>query len=140
MILVVPAVSALHGQISGCEEPMTIYPPNMQRLPLTVSQRLTTKARFRSVAIQIASKQVTNYSDKDEDVIVIASSKVQEHFKRVKEFPNLFLKTMPTELPPLREVNHGVNPKPKLVCLPTWRPSANKFGQQINNKFNAEVE
>ena len=61
---------------------------------------------------------MTDYSDADEDAIVIASSKVVEQFNPVKEFPNLCAKTMPTELPPLRNTNYGIDPKPGSEWLP----------------------
>ena len=67
-------------------------------------------------------------------------SKVEEQFNPVKEFPNLFLKTIPTKLLPLRNVKHGIDPKGGSGWLPTWRPSANKLSSQINDKLNAEVE
>ena len=47
---------------------------------------------------------------------------------------------MPTELSLLRNVNHCVNPKPGSEWLPTCRLSDHKFGQQINNKLNAEIK
>ena len=83
----------------------------MQRFALTVWQGPRTQARFQSAAIKITCEEVTDYSDKDEDSIVTASSKVEAQFNPVKEFLNLFLKTLPTELPPLRNVNHRIDPK-----------------------------
>ena len=67
-------------------------------------------------------------------------SKVEEQFNVVKELPNLFPKTTPTELPPLRNMNHCIDPKPGSELLPTVRPSALKFDQQINDKLNAEIK
>ena len=58
----------------------------------------------------------------------------------MNEFHNLFPKNIPTELPPLREMNHCINPAPGSEWLPTWRTSAHKFGQQIDNNLNAQVE
>ena len=49
----------------------------------------------------------------DEDAIVIGSSKVEEQFNSAKEFPNLFLKTLPIELSLLRNVNHTIDSKPE---------------------------
>ena len=112
----------------------------MQWFPLTVWQRPRTQASFRSAAIKIIYEEVTNYSDKDEDPIIIASSKVKEQFNSVKQFPNLFPKTIPAELPPLKNVNHHIDPKPGSEWLPTWRLSAHKFGQQIDDKLNAEMK
>ena len=140
MILAEPAPSAANAQISASKEPVTIQPPNMQRCPLTVWQRPRTQANFRSAAIKITCKEVINYSDADEDAIVIALSKVEEQLNQVKEIPNLFPKTLPTELPPLRNVNHSIYLKPGSEWLPTCRPSANTFGQQINDKLNAEIK
>ena len=91
-------------------------------------QRPWTQASLQSAAIKITCKEVTNYSDKDEDAILKASSKTEEQFKPVKEFPNLFPKTIPTKLLPLKNVNNRIDPKPGLVCLSTWRLSAHKFG------------
>ena len=112
MILVEPELSATNAQISASEEPITMQPPNMQRFPLTVWQRCRPQARLQSEGIKITSEEVTDYSDEDEDTIVIAWSKVEEQFNSVKEFPNLFPKTIPTKLPPLRDVNHCIDPKP----------------------------
>ena len=84
----------------------------MQPFPLTVWQRPRTQARFQSAAINITCEEATDYSDEDEHAIVIALSKVEEQFNPVKEFPNLFPKTIPTELLPLRNVNYCIDPKP----------------------------
>ena len=140
MILGELALSAMNAQISASKEPVTIEPPNMQQFPLTVKQRPRIQASFWSAAIKMTCKEVIDYSDKDEDAIVIALSTVEEQFNPVKEFPNLFLITIPTELPPLRNVNYYINPKPGSDWLTTPEPSAHKFGQQIKNKLNAERE
>ena len=91
----------------------------MQLFPLTVWQKPRTQASFRSAAIKITCEEVTIYSDKDKDAIAIASSKVEEQFNLVKEFPNLFPKTIPTELPPLRILNYRIDPKLGSEWLPT---------------------
>ena len=140
MIFVEPALSAVNAQISASKEPDTIQPPNMQQFALTMWQRSRTQASFRSAATKLTYEEVTDHNDEDEDAIVIASSKVKERFYPVEKFPNLFSKTIPTELPPLRIVNHRIDPKPGSEWLPSWRPSANKFGQQINDKHNAEIK
>ena len=46
----------------------------------------------------ITCEKVTDYSDENKDAIIIALCKVEELYKTVKEFPNLFPKTIPTEL------------------------------------------
>jgi hypothetical protein len=128
MILGEPALSSVKALIPATKEAVTIQPPNMQRFPLTVWQRKRPQAGFRSAAIQITCEEVTDYSDEEEDAIVIASSKVEEQFNPVKEFPNLFPKTIPTELPPLREVNHRIDPIPWIgmvtylatICTQVW--------------------
>ena len=140
MILGEPAPSAGKAQISASKEPVSIQPPNMQRFPLTLWQRPRTQGSFCSVAIKITCEEVTDHSGKDVDAIVIALSKVEEQFNPVKEFANLFPKTILTELPPLRNVNHHIDPMPGSACLSTWRLSAHKFGQQINYKLNAEIK
>ena len=140
MILGEPALSIVNAQISASKEPVTMQPPNILRFPLTVWPRLRTQACFRSAAIKITCEEVKDYSDKDEDTIVIASSKVEEQFDPVKEFPNLFPKTIPIERPPLRNMNHRIDPKPGSEWLTTCRPAGTKFGQQINNKLNAEIK
>ena len=48
--------------------------------------------------------------------------------------------TIPPELRLLRNVNHRIDPKPGSQFLPTWRPSAHKFSQQINDKLNAAIK
>ena len=77
--------------------------------------------------MKITSKEVTVYRDEDENASVIVLPKVEEQFNPVKQFPNLFPKTMQTELPLLRNVNHLIDPKPRSEWLPTYRPSAYKF-------------
>ena len=52
----------------------------MQQFPLTMWQRLRTQASFQSAAIEITWEEVIDYSNKDEDAIVIASSKIEEQF------------------------------------------------------------
>ena len=140
MILEGPGLSAAKAQISASKEPNTMQPPNMQQFLLTVWQRLRTQGSCRSADIKITCKEVTDYYDEDEGAIVIATSKVEEQFNLLKQFPNLFLTIMPTELPPLRNVNQRIDPKPGSEWLPTWRPSAHKFGLQINDKLSAEIQ
>ena len=72
----------------------------------------TTQASFESAAIKITCEEVTDYSDKDEEDVIIASSEVEEQFNPVKQFPNLFPKTLPIELPPLRNMSYCIDPKP----------------------------
>ena len=84
------ALSTANAQMSASKEPVTIQPANMQWFPPTMWQRPRTEASFRSAAIKITCKEVTDYSDEDEDAIIIASSKVEEQYNSVKEFPNLF--------------------------------------------------
>ena len=112
----------------------------MQRYPMTVWQTPRTQASFHTAAIKITCAEVTDCSDKIKFVIVIALPKVEEEFNPVKEFPNLFSKTIPTKLLPLRNVNHHIDPKPGSEWLPAWRPSAPKVGQHINDKLNAEIK
>ena len=91
-------------------------------------QRPRIQASFRSAAIKIACEGVTAYRDEDGDSIVIASFKVVEQFNPVKDFYNLFPKTILTEIPPLREVNNHLDPKLESQWLPVWRLSGYKFG------------
>ena len=119
MILGEPALSAVKEQISASKDPVTIQPLNMQWFPLTVWQRPRTQVRFRSEAIKFTCEQVTDYSDEDADTIVIAQPKVARQFNPVIEFPNQFLKTITTELPPQRNVNHHIDPMPGSACLST---------------------
>ena len=106
-----PALSTTNVHISTSKELVSIQAPNMQRFPLTVWQRPQTQASFQWAAIKITCEEVTDYSDKDENIIVIASCKVEEQFNPVKKFPNLFPKTIPPELPTLRNANHHIDPK-----------------------------
>ena len=130
----------MNAQISAPKEPVTLQLPNMQRFPLTMWQRPRTQASNRLASIKMICEEVIDYCDADEDAIVIDLSKVAEQCNPVKEFPKLFPKTTPTELPPLRNVNHHINPQAGSEWLPTWRPSAHKFCQQLNNKPNAEIK
>ena len=112
----------------------------MQQFLLTVWRRARIQASFRSTAIKITYEEVRDYSGEDEGVFVIASSKVEQQFDLVKECYNRFSKTIPIELPALREVKHHMYPKPGSEWLPTWRPLAHMFKQQIDNKLNTEAE
>ena len=69
--------------------------------------------------MKITCEEVTDYSEKDEDAIVIATSNVEEQFNSVKEVRNLFPNTISTELPPLKNVNYRIDPKPGPEWLPT---------------------
>ena len=122
IILVELARSAAKVQISASTEPITIQPYNIERFPLTVWQRPRTQDSYRSAAIEITYIEVTNYSDEDADALIIALSKVEEQFNQVMECRNLFPKTIPSELPSLRNGNHRIDPKPESEWLPTWRP------------------
>ena len=113
MIYGEPALSASYAQISASKEPVTTQPSHMQWFPPTVYQKPRTQASFRSGTIKMSCKEVSDYSDKDKDPMAIASSEVEKQFNSVKEFPHLFPKTIPTELLPLREVNHHIDSKPR---------------------------
>ena len=119
MIFGKPALSAVNTQISASKKPFTMQPPNMQLLLLTIWQRLSTQASFWSAAIKIICKKETDYIDVNEDAIVIPSSKVEGQFNVVQEFRNVFLKTMPSEIPPPTNENHTINTKPESEWLPT---------------------
>ena len=119
-------LSAANVQISAFKEPVTIQPPYRQRFLLTVWQRPRTQASFWSAAIEITCEEVRDQSDEDENTILIALLKVKEQFNLVKEFPNLFPKTISTKLRPFRNVNHCIDSKPGSEWLPTWRQSAHK--------------
>ena len=71
---------------------------------------------------------------------MIGFAKVEEQFNAVKQSPYLFPKTIPTILLLQRNVNHSIYPKPGSEWSSTRRPSAYKFGQQINAKLNAEIQ
>ena len=101
MILGEPALSTVNTQISASKEPVTIQPLNMQQFPLTLWQGRRTQASFGSAAIKITYEEVTDNSEKEEDAIVIALSKVEEQFNPVEKCPHLFPEIIPTELPPL---------------------------------------
>ena len=81
-----------------------------------------------------------DYSNEDQEAMVKSSLKVEELFNPIKVFCNLFTKTIATDLQLLREVNHHIDPKLGSEQLASQRPSGYKFGQQINNKLNPEVE
>ena len=121
MILVEPASNAVNAQISASKEPVTIQASNMQQFLLTVCQRPRIQASFISATMKITCEADTDYGDEEEDAIVIASSNLGEQFNPVKELPNLYSKTRQRELPPLRKVNHHINPEPGSEWLPTWR-------------------
>ena len=74
MIIGGPALSAAKVQISAAKEPVTMQPAKMQWFPLAMWYRPRTQARFRSAAIKITCEEVTDYSDEDEDAIVIGLS------------------------------------------------------------------
>ena len=112
MILEEPALSAGNTQILASKEPVTIQLRNMQRFPLTIWQKPRTQASLRSVAVKITCEEVTNYSDKKQEPIIIASSKVKDQLNLVQEFPNVFCKNIPTKLPPFRVVTQRIDPKP----------------------------
>ena len=65
---------------------------------------------------------------------------MEAQFNPVKQFLNLFSKTIPNKLLPLREVKHCIDPKPESEWLSNWKLSAYKFGWQINDKPYVEVE
>ena len=117
MIFVEPAFSATNTQISTCKEPVTIQAPCMQEFLLTMWQSPTMQANFRSATIKSTCKEVTNYMNENKDAIAIVSSKVEKQFNPVKEFRNLFLKTIRTELPLLRVANQHIDPKPESEWL-----------------------
>ena len=100
----------------------------MQRFAPTVWITRSTQASLQSAATKITWEEVSDYSDKEKDAVATRLSKVKGQFNSVKEFPTLFAETIPTELPPLRKVNHPINPKPVSEWLRIQRPPAHKFG------------
>ena len=74
MIFVEQALSVSNAQRLASKELVSIQSSNTQWLPLTEWPRLRTLASCRSAAFKITCKEVIDYSDEDEDAIVIASS------------------------------------------------------------------
>ena len=138
MILGEQALSAANAQISGCKEPVTTEPVNMPWFLLTIWQRLRTQANYRSAAIKITWKLVTDCNDKDKYAIIIASSKVEEQFNLVKEFANRFPKTISSKLLPLRNINYHINPNPGTEWLPTWRTSSHHLGNKLMTNLTSK--
>ena len=72
MILEEPVRSAAKGEFSASKESVTIPPPNMEGIWLTLSQRLILQDSFWSATIQIPCEEVIDYRDEDADAIIIA--------------------------------------------------------------------
>ena len=83
----------------------------MQWFLLTVWQRPRTLASYQSDAIKISCEEVIDYNDEDGDAIVIALSKAKQQFNLVQEFLNVLPKSIPPDLPPLRNINHHIDHK-----------------------------
>ena len=63
---------------------------------------------------------------------------MEDQFNPVAEFATLFPKEIPRELPPLRKINHKINIIPGWSRIPTYRPSGDRFKQEITDKINSK--
>ena len=113
MIVEKPALSTVNVQISASKEAVPIQAPNISGFRPSVWQRPRAEVTFTLAAIKNTCEEVRDYSDKNENGIVIACTKVEEQFNPVKKFPNLFPQTIPPDLTPLREVNQCIDPEPQ---------------------------
>ena len=72
------------------------------------------------------------------DELAVRAVELEDQFNPVVEFATLFPKEIPRELPPLRKINHKINVIPGSSWIPTYRPSGDRFKQEITDKINSE--
>ena len=137
LILGEPALTSINAVISAGKSPVTIQPAGMERFTLTAWK--VTKA-FQS-NVPTATQWIDDYYPNDKEVVVTtAAANIQETFDPVKEFPQLFPKEIPRELPPVHGISHKIIPKAGATWVPAFRPVGDPFKKEISEKINEELE
>ena len=72
------------------------------------------------------------------DELAVRAAELENPINPVVEFAALFRKEIPRALPPVRTSNQKRNIITGLSCIPTYRPSGDRFNQEIINKMNSE--
>ena len=132
MILGKPALQDVRASISAGTAPVTIQPPGMDSFPLRMwrGNRVTDQRSHLSTAANSILARV--------DELAVRAAELEDQFNPVAEFATLFPKEIPRELPPLRKINHKINVIPGSPWIPTYRPSGDRFKQEITDKINRE--
>ena len=137
IILGEPALTANNTIIKAGNFPVTIQPPDKEIITLEPWQgEVSTK--MVSARTNITINPSSNL--KGPTVIKTLHSLVQPVFDPFREFPEIFIDKPPTELPPLRNINHHINLKPGFSWKPTRIFSHDKFRSQMTDKLVAELK
>ena len=89
--------------------------------------------------VTTTAQWIDDYYPDDKEVVTTAAANIQETFDPVKEFPQLFRKEIPCELPPVRGISHKIIPKPGASWVPAFRPVGDPFKKEITEKINEEL-
>jgi len=128
MILGKPALTALNALIPAGPKPVTIQPEGMACFALKEWRKAGLATGQVTSAVLFIEDEVPDYLLPFCEPMVSAMSLGEcLEFNPYVEFAQLLTATTPTELPPLRTINHRICPKPGATWVPKWRPSPSKF-------------
>ena len=127
-----PALQDVTATILAGMAPVTIQPPGMDRfsLPMWRGNRVTDqKSDLSTAANPILARA---------DEVAVRVAELATRFNPVVEFAALFHKEIPRELTPMRKINHKIDMISGSSCIPTYRPSGDRFKEEITDKIDSE--
>ena len=132
MILGTPALLVVRATISPVTAPLTLQPTSMDWFCLRMWQgnRLTDQKSDLSTA----ANSILALADE----LAVRAVVLENRFNPVEEFAALIPKEIPRELPPRRQINHMIDINTWLSWIPTYRPSGDRFKQEITVKITRE--
>ena len=132
MILKKPAIQDVRVTISAGTAPVPIQPPGMDRFPLRMwrGNGVTDQKSDLATAANSILAQANE--------LAVRAAELEDQFNPVAEFVTQFPKEIQSELPPLRKINHKINVIPGSSWIPTYRPSGDRFKQEITDKIHSE--
>ena len=132
MMLRRPRLQDIRATISAGTASGIIQPRSMDRFCLRMWRgNLVTDQKYDlSTAVNSILTQA--------DELAVRAAELGNRFNPVVEYPALFRKQIPTELPPLRNINHKINIISGSSWIPTYRPSGDRCKQEITDKINNE--
>jgi len=136
MILGNPMLTALNALIPAGPKPVTIQPEGMARFALKEWKKAgLTTGQVTSAALFIEEEVVDYLLPLFEFMVSAMSLGESREFNLFVAFAQLFPATTPNELPPLRNINHQICPKPRSTWVPKWRFSPSKFYAEFTRQL-----
>jgi len=139
IILGKPALIALNALILAGPKPVTIQPERMARFALKECRKAGHATWQVTSAALGVEDEVSDYLlplfEFMVSAIIFGES---QDFNPLVEFAQLFLVTIPNELPPLRTINHRIWPKRGSTWVPKWRTLPSKYYAELTRQLTEE--